>query len=192
MSLDGWDPRTKTSAAIAKRQAADSLEALKNEYRDQVSTRVVKVFVYGESGRVKDMADYLDSKGAVVVDGQAMYNALAVPVEATIDPRARSFDSHQTLRLRQEYFDMAQILGLSEVPDLKTAQSDYDALMLTPDRTLEAVKKIIRRTAGDGLNQLYLAKKVVNDLLDAEVDANWVPVIITGGTQQEIVGLQGR
>lgn len=148
--------------------------------------RLVKVFVYGAPDRVKAMADYLDDQGAVVVNGQHLYNLLAAPVESTIDPRARRLDSHQTLRLRQEYLDVARLLELADVPELKTSQHDYDALVKTPEETLAACKKIIRRTTGDALNQVYLDKKVIGDLLDAEVTAAYIPVVITGCDEEEI------
>ena len=163
LSLDGWDPRTATSAAIAKREAGDRLPRLRDEYRQEVQARLVKVFVYGAPERVKAMADYLDDQGAVVVDGQHLYNLLAAPVESTIDPRARRLDSHQTLRLRQEYLDVSRLLELADVPELKTAQQDYDALVKTPEETLAACKKIVRRTTGDALNQVYLEKKIIGD-----------------------------
>lgn len=186
IALDGWDPRTAVGAAVAKRQAADALPGLREEYRQEVAGRVVKVFVYGDPQRVKDMSTYLEDQGAVVIDGQYLYNLLATPVESTVDRNARRFDSHQTLRLRQEYLDVARLLELADVPELKTAQTDYDSLVQTPEATLAACKKIIRRTTGDALNQVYLDRKVVSDLLDSEVTANYIPVVITGCDEDEI------
>ncbi len=186
MSLDGWDPRTKPGAAVAKREAADTYANLKDDYQNLVTSRIAKVFVFGNKERVEAMGSYLDEQGAIVVNGQALYSLLANPVEQVVDPRARRFDSQQFLRLRQEYLDTAQLLNLESVPDLTTVQSDYDSLVLTPFDTLAVSKKIIRRAVGDSMNALFLQKKIFSELLNAEVVNNWIPVVITGCPENEV------
>ncbi len=187
--LAGWDPRTLPGVQAQKNQAQTELESLRDQYKAELSKRVVKVFVGGDYNHITPILKQITKARGVVVRGDGMYRTIAEEIEKTVDPRARNFTNFQFGRLVSELTEFAQNNGIEELPLPKLDGNLIGTSVFTVEDTLRLVRTAIRNTTEDDLNKIIIERDALNQAADLHLTDDQIPVFIAGLTKEEQTNL---
>lgn len=180
--LSNWDPKTSKAAGTQQNMAREQLAVLTNEYCSAVRGRFVKVFLTGEGETFDKVKEYCSQESAPVVDGNLVYNSLAKTIQNTVYG-SKTFSAQQFAALVHATEDLA----LKNELEIPPPQWDgFERMVPTFNDLAQNIKKCIRRTNGDALNNLLMSRFVYSQALEKGMDYNLVPVIITNVTKEEV------
>lgn len=171
--------------SIAKLQAQNDLPGLEAELLGRtVPGRLVGVFAVGDPAKIATVAAFLEENGGIILDAGKLYADLAEYVEPSYG-EDRVFRTTQYMRLTSAFRQQAAEVGLT-----KTEMPSYtETTCETQARTAEHGRNLIRAAAGDEVNLAVLKRAVVNAVVDRELAAKRIPVLVLNATAAEQAGL---
>ncbi len=168
------------------------MDSLRQAYEQEAVLGFAKIFLTGDDNKVAKFAAFARTEGGLVVDGGALYKMLATPIETTIDPVRRTFDTSQVVRLYQELAEFAYKFGVKEMPEPKVQANDYNGGAPDFQAVVNIVRASIRRTSDDDLNILFMQRQILDEALKTKVITNTLPVIITGLSESELSNIREK
>lgn len=180
--------------AAAKRNAQDTVEKLKQEYRDLLLVNAAVVFLVTEKNdpeyfdKVTKFVDISTKEGVnVIIDGSDLYNRMASKLDhaVSMDPRRQYMVDHAVgfaESLREE----------ARKVDIRTGSVGYsERLVLNNfEETLDFVKNTVRNLYGDIINALFIRKSLVDQALEAKHSTKMLPVVVYGLTTNEVENMK--
>jgi hypothetical protein len=176
--LSGWDPRTLQGVQAAKNEAKRKLQTLSLVYRQSLANSVTKVFLVGDVSRVDS---FLEQAGdsILAVRGDDLYRQLATAVNKTMDG-TRRFGTGQLNRLASSLDDFAVVLGVETFPYPKMDRNHMGTVLPEIEDVLGLVRTIVRNTAGDSVNRIFLEQAISNKALGRTIKESKVTAVIGG------------
>ncbi len=187
VNLDAVKYSLRAGQAIAKQEALNKLEALRNEYRQELEPRVATIFAFGTpEAQLAFAAGAQEEGGTLTVDTQEIYKLMAADVELTMG-RGRQFGSTQVNHMIRTMEELGRRAGLSHmvVPRLTEVLTVKDV-----DAMAAVVKNIILTQVGEQFNARYIMSKILNMALEAGYGEKVLPIVMTGATIEEAAFLQ--
>lgn len=189
IDLDSWDPRTVSGMKVAQQQASEDIRRLSEEYLQEVQKSLVLAFITGDRQKTNELAARAEDGGALVVNGDLLYKAIATPVDATIDG-GRIFTTNQVIRAIEELVEFARSYKVLEFPVPQFETNSYGSLVATLEDTTEVIRQAIRNTCGDDLNSIVLRKAILDRAIELGYAENIIVVIIKNVSLEEAKGLK--
>jgi len=187
VNLEAASYKLRPGLAVAKQDAANRLDSLKEEYRLQLGPRTATIFLHGTAAAQTEFAELaVVEGGTLTVDSQEAYRLMAADVELTMG-RGRQFGSTQVNILIRCLEDLGRAAGLSHmvVPRL------MEVLTVQAGAPMVAVvKEIILTQVGESFNCHYIQARIMEMAMAAGYGEKILPVVLTGAEKEEAVYLQ--
>lgn len=185
--LLGTPTRSLPALQMRQREAQDRMATLTKEYGDALLKQGFAIFTKGDlenQGLFAAVAKNEVEIMAVPADG--LYQFIADEVEPGLGGR-REFGISQLAILVRTLTLITVNHGLDELP---TPNIDGLVVCQTREDLVALVRKLIRGSSGDTLNQAWIRREVTKQGLQARYARERVPVILTGAQDDEIEGLK--
>lgn len=173
----GWEMR--------KNQAIEALPGLMADLRKvTVPQRLVGIIASGDPKVVAEVAEFLASGGGVSVDAAGLYKQIAEKIEPTYSTD-RFFRTNQFMGVGIFCQKVSESFGYNGV-DL-----DYlEAFCHTFDDSVAHIRDLIKKSVGDRLLVGYLTAEITKTVAEKSLDAERLPVVVTGSIDSERPGLR--
>lgn len=177
--------KARPGMEIFRRQATDAIDALQQQYLQELRKGVLLVFLVGDRDKVAQFSSVILEDRDMLLNVEEMFMRLAVPAERTIGAR-REFTTHQFSFINQEVYELAKELGVWEYPKLVVDPIIWNTTVPTPEDTLNHVRKIVSDTFGVDLTKIYVEQNIYKMAVEAEYDQPVLPVFVSGVAKSDV------
>jgi len=186
--LSGWDPRTRPSIEIAKRQAGDDVAGLKLQYEVAFTRGAVAIFLAGSEADQKEFAELAETEGGTVtVDGKAMYRRISAKVLPTIGGD-KQFGTTQSFIFIMEMQDIMRELNIS---DWVAPASTQPATINNEADMLQLASQLVGKIGGAATLKTFIVKQATEQAIQLRYTKGVNAVVITGLGEPEREALKG-
>lgn len=184
------DPYTRPGFENRRNGAIASLPNIRQELVRMVEQQSGAVFLLGPAKTVEEFVGIAEDEtdgNVLVLSAGEMYQTMAQTVDQGIRTDRRfSMDCIAA-------FTAATVKLLNDIMVEGIPAPDMSQYLNRPLANVEAVAGIVREAltsvkAADGLNAIWLQKRTCDLAIERGIDANFIPVIVTGATDQEAEG----
>jgi hypothetical protein len=180
------DHRTQSSREITIRQFKADVENLQLKYAKQLYLSTVSVFVTGGGTARQDAFQALaKSKGAIVVDSEALYKGIAARTRQHMGPGGKQMTSRAMAYIVSELMAVAN----SFTPNVKIPQvpsSFLNAFLETDAALVEAVRQAAATTGGPLLNVVFTGDAALQEARRQEIAEEPIAVIVQNVVATEL------
>lgn len=186
LNIDLYPMKVRASKAIAKADGIKRLEALKAEYRREVSNRAAVILTTGSpAAQLAFLSAAQEIGGPTLLRASALtpYVKMATDIEPTIGSE-REFAGTQLGHLLRSLEEVGRQAGSSF---LKTPTLQEGVFIVrTFNDLVTGVRDLLLPQVGPVLNRDFLQTTIVDQALSLEFSASTAPVIITDASPLEI------
>lgn len=143
--LDAVPEATRPAHAVAIRAAKDALPRLRSEYFQRIMKNAYGFIVTGDEEKSKQFTQIAAESGAIVIDGDALYNDLANRIQPTIGGR-REFSVTQEGHLNEILRELVEATG--HEGKLNRVSIKELRVIPTKERLVEYVRELVMRYNG--------------------------------------------
>lgn len=186
-NLDDIPWNTQAAWASSIERAKETVVALREDYMNRILGSSVAIFALGGTKEDSDKFASIarDEAEVLVIYADDLYKRLAQPVDAALGGERR-FTANSIPILLRAMKEVGNELGIREL-----MVPSFGANVFVPDgeALLALVRRFVRESCGDSLNQTYMAKKLAEVALSVRYKGSVAPVIVLNATPEEVIGL---